>query len=232
MKILRCVTVLALLILSATIAKADGVTDPKFVVIGGGHSQQLTSPNDENFVINYSAGQTDPLPVSPCGFNYGTSSNTCALYDFINNSGVTWTGIQFEITGATGNIQNALLDEFHPGGFAADNTLDPYFTGSSATVNDAGDVVLSFFGTDETHPGILPATACNTDGCSGPGFFLPNSDIFVPLYDFGILVDVTGATTQGDSFAARGSATVPEPSSIFLLLAGSAMLGLFLNKRA
>lgn len=222
MKIVRWVTVVALLVLGANSALADGAGDPKMYTVGGGHSVAITSlTNDPNFVVNYVAGGTNPTPTVGCGQFGGTSDNTCIFTDFINNTGQAWSGISFLITGVGGHVtQNS---------FQVDNSLDPYFTTAALTSDLQGNAVLSFFGTDETHPGILPAVLICDGDCFLSGPFLGD----IPLFDFGILVDVTDAVSEGDSFSAQGSATaVPEPKSIVLLLAGAAVLGMLLSKRS
>ena len=64
-------------------------------------------------------------------------------------------------------------------------------------------------------------------------YFPGGGDFPVPEFDFGILVNVSDATQNGDSFTSQGTATpVPEPKSIVLTLAGAALLGVYLSKRA
>ena len=217
MKLLRCYAILVLLCLGSCVVMADGIGDPKFVPIGGGGSTILTSPTDPLFQITYTAGTT---PTVACGAFGGTSGNTCILNEFINDSGVAWKAIQFVITSATAGLM-----------FTADNSLDPYFTSDTVTTNTSGETVLSFFGTNATHPGILAATSCTSGDevvvCSGP--FI--DDTGIPAFDFGILVDVNDALTKGDSFTAQGTATpTPEPSTLLLLLAGGVVL--FFLKRS
>jgi hypothetical protein len=218
MKIVRYLAVIGFLILTANIALADSAGDPKMYTTGGGHSVPITSlTNDPNFVINYTAGIT---PTVDCATYGGVGGNTCIFTDFINNTGQAWTGISFLITGVGGDVtQNS---------FSVDNSLDPYFTTAAVSFNNAGQAILSFFGTDPTHPGILPAVLICDGDCFLSGPYLGD----IPLFDFGILTDVTDALNQGDSFSAQGSAAVPEPKTIVLLLAGAALVGLFVSKRA
>lgn len=219
MKIVRLATLVGFLILTANIALADGAGDPRFQTIGGGHSIVLTSPTDPAFQVNYAAGET----TGTCELG-GTEGGSCILVDFINNSGVTWSGIAITITGFTGNITQE--------SFTGDNVADPYFASFVQTTNALGQTVMSWSGIDEAHPGILPATSCDGDVCDGP-FFPGGGDFPVPEFDFGILVNVSDALQSGDSFTSQGTATpVPEPKSIFLTLAGAALLGLYLSKRA
>ena len=223
MKIVRWVAVAAFLVITANIALADGAGDPRFQTIGGGHSTVLTSPTDPAFQVNFTAGVT-PLVQEGCGFFGGNEGGSCILVDFINNSKVTWSGITITITGFTGDITQ--------GSFTGDNVADPYFASFAQTTNGLGQTVLSWSGIDGTHPGILPATSCDGNSCTGP-YFPGGGDFPVPEFDFGILVDVSGALQSGDSFTSQGTATtVPEPNSIVLTLAGAALLGLYLSKRA
>ena len=53
MKILRWAAFVGLLMLTANIALADGVGDPKFQTLGGGGSTEVVSLNDPNFQITY-----------------------------------------------------------------------------------------------------------------------------------------------------------------------------------
>ena len=219
MKFLRCYAILVLLCLCSCVVMADGIGDPKFTPIGGTGSTILTSPTDPLFKITYTAGTTPTVACSAFG---GTSENVCILDDFINNSEVAWKAIQFAITSATAGLS-----------FTADNSLDPYFTSAAVSTNTLGETVLSFSGTDATHPGILAATSCTSgEGgvvCTGP--FI--DDTGIKAFDFGILVDVNDALKTGDSFTAQGTATpTPEPSTLVLLLAGGVSLFFFYLKKS
>jgi hypothetical protein len=224
MKIVRWAAVVAFLILTANVVLADGVGDPKFQTIGGGHSTVLTPENiGTAFQITYVTSGPNPTPTVGCGAFGGTSGNTCILQDFINFTGNTFTSISFLITSASAGLS-----------FTSDPANDPYFTNTEVTTVD-GQTLISFFGTDETHPGILSATSVSCDpetgDCTGSGPYFPGGGDFpVPEFDFGILVDVSDA--PNGSFTAQGSAAVPEPKSIYLMLAGAALVGLFLSKRA
>lgn len=230
MKLVRWAAVVAFLALSANLALADGVGDPRFQTQGGGGSAIIDSlTGDPNFQVNYTAGIT---PLGSCASSGVTTTNTCFVTNFINHTGQTWTGISFLITSVGGQIgQNT---------FSADNTNDPYFTTASLSFDNLGRAILSFFGTDATHPGIQSADinefSCS-DGsgtCTGPPPFFPPGyeGPGINSFDFGILVDVETFINKGDSFTAQGSAAVPEPKSIFLLIAGAALVGYFLSKKA
>ena len=158
MKFLRCVVIFGLLSLSSYVAMADGVGDPRMTPIGGGNSTVLTSPTDPAFVISYTAGVT---PTVGCGtFDGSLSDNTCIdphSTDFINNSGVAWKAIQFDITSVAGDITQSSFSAIQ------DPAVDPYFLFASTTTNAAGDTILSFFGTDSTHlASCLPRAATVT----------------------------------------------------------------------
>jgi hypothetical protein len=230
MKIVRWAAVVAFLIITANLALADGVGDPRFQTIGGGGSGIVDSlTGDPNFVVNYTAGVTT---LGSCAASGVTTTNTCFVTNFINHTGQTWTSISFLITGVGGDITQD--------SFTADNTKDPYFLSAALNFDNLGRAILSFFGTDANHPGIQSADinefSCS-DGpetCTGPPPFIPfdTDGPAVSAFDFGILVDVENFTNPGDSFTAQGSAAVPEPKSIFLLIAGAALVGFFLSKRA
>jgi hypothetical protein len=217
MKVSRLLLVVFLAAASSSLALADGTSDPHMGPIGGTGSIILNSPTDPAFTFSYAAGVT---PTVNCADFGGTDGNTCidpSLTEFVNNSGETWTSLTIDITSSTGGLTFGCL--------AA--VSDPYFTTCASTTLSDGDQGVIFSGTDATHGGILPATSCGEEGCSGPT--IDDSDILA--YDFSILTDVTDATAQGDSFTAVGTAnTVPEPPAIFLVLAGAAVL--FLLKRS
>ena len=148
MKIVRWVTVVALLVLGANIALADSAGDPKMYTIGGGHSVPILSlTNDPNFVINYTTTGLNPTPTFDCGtpgFG-GTSGHACIFTDFINATGQAWSGISFLITGVGGHVtQNS---------FQVDNSLDPYFNSAIVAFNNSGQAILSFSGIDDDAPG-------------------------------------------------------------------------------
>jgi hypothetical protein len=220
---LRCCLILILLGLSSSAALANSIPDPGFSLGGGGHSIILISPNDPAFKINYVAGTT---PTVDCGTSFGTPGHRCIdpfFTDFTNNTHQTFTAISFDIT----KINPSSL------AFSCDNTVDPYFDNCSSTIDPiTGHPVITFSGTT-THPGILPADSCVPridlpPLCSGPT--TTSGDTRILLYDFLVLVDVNDALAVGDTFLATGSATVPEPPSVLLALAGGMLL--FLFKRA
>ncbi len=217
-KSLRCCLILILLGLSSSAALADGMPDPGFG-LGGGHTTTvLTSPTDPAFAIHYLFGTT---VTGACGtpFNTGTA---CFSTNFINDTGMTFTSISFDITAHTAGLV-----------FSCNNTGDPYFDTCNTTTDPiTGDPVITFSGIT-THPGILPATSCTTQiegppttPCTGPS----TNEGTLLLYDFAVINDVSDAQAIGDFYDAKGTATVPEPSSVLLVLAGGMLL--FLCKRS
>jgi hypothetical protein len=221
-KSLRCCLILTLLGLSSSAALADGIPDPNFGLAGGHTTTVLTSPTDPAFIIDYAKGTTT---TAACGPPY-SGHIACFSADFINDTGQTFTSISFDITAHTVGLH-----------FFCNNAGDPYFDNCNATTDPiTGDPVISFFGTT-THPGILPATSCGppafeggppTAPCAGPTTTIGDST--VNLYDFAVINDVSDAQTAGDFYHAQGSATVPEPPSVLLVLAGG-MLLLFIRSQ-
>jgi hypothetical protein len=213
-KSLRCCLILILLGLSSSAALADGIPDPGFG-LGGGHTTTvLTSPTDPAFAIHYLFGTTATAPCSPPPF---TGTN-CFSTNFINDTGMTFSSIRFDITAHTAGLV-----------FSCNNTGDPYFDNCNTTTDPiTGDPVITFFG-NTTHPGILPATSCTpseggpTTPCTGPS----TNEGTLLLYDFAVINDVSDAQHAGDFYDAKGTATVPEPSSVLLVLAGGMLLFLF-----
>lgn len=225
MKIARWILVVALALVSVSVARADGI-DPRFVPIGGNNSIIINSLNDFSaFTFSYTFGTT---PTVDCGQVAGTFSDadlTCidptqTELDFINNTGQTWTSITLELVNVTGGLTFTGID---------DSELDPYFLNTASGILENGNPFVSFFGTDATHLGILPAFGC-PDGpstCTGPTRGEGEFDT-LKLYEFSILADVSDALHEGDSFTANGSATAaPEPASILLALAGGLILFFF-----
>jgi hypothetical protein len=221
-KSLRCCLILILLGLSSTAALANGI-DPKFVPIGGTGSVILHSPNDPAFTFAYVGGVT---PTTDCGnvssafFDLGQTciDPTFTNTEFINDSGQAWTSITLEFT----SISPSTL-AFSPTDNA--NSVDPYFNNSTSGILDNGHPFVTFFGIDATHPGILPTTNNCPDGpstCTGP----TANDGTLYLYDFAILSDVSDSVLTGN-WTLTGSATVPEPPTVLLVLVGVLLLFLF-----
>ncbi len=114
--------------------------------------------------------------------------------DFINNS--QWLGQAFQYDLRVWAVHYV---------FTADNERDPYFATWRQSTNDLGQTVLSFFGTDDIHPGILP---CNRTATA------TSLRTYVHVWrrvrgaihssTLAILVDVIDAQHIGDSFTAQG----------------------------
>jgi hypothetical protein len=139
MKFLRYVVIFGLLSLSSYVAMADGVGDPRMTPIGGGRSTVLTSPTDPAFVISYTATVT---PTVGCGaFDGSLSDDTCIdphFTDFVNNSGVAWKAIQFDITSVAGDITQSA-------GAIQDPQSIPFY--SPARLQALLEIRSEFFGT-------------------------------------------------------------------------------------
>src|SRR5262249_54915869 len=129
-----------------------------------------------------------------------------------------WTSITLELVNVTGGLTFTGID---------DTFLDPYFTNTESGIDEEGNAFVRFFGTDETHQGILSAFSCpdGPESCTGP---MSDPELGHRLYEFSILTDVSDALYQGQSFTALGSATgAPEPASILFAIAGGLLLFAF-----
>jgi hypothetical protein len=192
-----------LLVLVAFFAVACSVTlatgtDPVMKLGGGGGSQVLTTPT-------FSFSFTQPTPALSTFF-----------VDFINNTGQNEAALNLLITGSPGLV------------FSCNNSIDPYFTNCGTTVQNNGNFLISFFGTDATHLGIPFATLVTcADGSQRLEDAGSTSCTAIPqLSDFGITVDLQGMTS-GQSFSVAGTMVAPEPSSLALLLAGALLFLLY-----
>jgi len=226
MHISRWILGLILLGVFSSGAKADSV-DPKFVPIGGCCSVVINSINDFSaFTFSYQFGTTATTDCGNVNNSFNDAGFTCidpthTNLSFINNTHQTWTSLTLEFT----NISGALI--FSPTDNA--NTIDPYFNNSRSGIDPITEnPFVTFFGLDATHGGILPAFSCDGDVCDGPRA----DDGTLRLYDVSILADVTDAQHTGDAFTANGSATVPEPPTVLLALAGGLLLFLFKRSSA
>ena len=84
-------------------------------------------------------------------------ASTRTPQDFINNSGVAWKAIQFEITSVAGDITQSSFSAIQ------DPSVDPYFLFASTTTNTAGHTILSFLApTVRTLASCLPRAATVT----------------------------------------------------------------------
>ena len=209
---------LILLGLSSSLAMADSV-DPKFVPIGGGGSIILDSPTDPAFQFSFT--KNGSVGTVGCGSFGGPSDNQCinpSNTEFVNNSGQAWNSITLEVTQQSLGLLFTAFDNA--------NAIDPYFNNSASGFLLNGNAFVTFFGTDETHPGILSAYSC-PDGpstCTGPTQGEGEGQLL--LYDFAILSDVTDMA-DGQSFTVQGTATVPEPATVLLALGAGLLLFLF-----
>lgn len=177
-------------------------TDPVMKLGGGGTSEVLTTDT-----FSFSFTQTNPPQSS-------------FFIDFINNTGQNIIALDLLITGSTGLV------------FSCDNTIDPYFTGCSTSLQDNGQYLIVFSGLDETHLGIPFATSvvCS-DGEIGFEDDGGSTCTATPiLSDFGITVGVTDMA-PGQNFSVAGTMIAPEPSSLAMVLAGGLLFLLYRRTR-
>jgi hypothetical protein len=205
-KIPRWCLTLILLGLSCSAGYADGV-DPGVKLQGGGDATGLFSPNDPNFTFTV------------FGSNF-TAVGQSEEFDFINFTNQQVIGV---------NLVATLL----PGTPTLTYVPDPiseYFTMSQVTPLSPTVTLISFSdpNTGEGGFGGIPfATDFGEGSCDGPrscSTSTPGADFGVVITDInGDLVDLAGR--QG--FTVQGTLLVPEPSTIFLVLAAGVLLFLF-----
>jgi hypothetical protein len=187
---------------------ADG-TDPVFKLSGGGGSTPLTS-DSFSFTV-------DPANEFTCG------SDVCVSLDFINDTGAT--------------VKE--LDLNAPAGFtfSCNPTGDPYFNNCSPQSPTAGPTTLSFFGLDESHPGILSAgsVSCGAgDDANGPDGDSDDTNCTAnngSASDFLITIDLGAAGAITNSFNVQGT-LVPAAEPGTLVLVFAAGLGFLALKRS
>jgi hypothetical protein len=205
-KIARWCLTLILLGLSCSVGYADGV-DPGVKLQGGGDATGLFSPTDANFAFTV------------LGSDF-TSIGQSEEFDFINFTNQVAIGV---------NLVATLL----PGTPTLTYVCDPsseYFTMCQVTSLSPGVTLISFSdpNTGEGGFGGIPfATDFGEGSCDGAH----SCSTSTPGADFGVVVtDINGDLVnlgQGQGFKVQGTLLVPEPSTIFLVLAGGLLLFLF-----
>jgi hypothetical protein len=197
LKFSRLLFLLALVGLTATVAMADAI-DPT-VVIRQVDPPPPTSVTDPFGSFGVFATQKDPIQA------------------FQNNTGITLLSISVTLFGIPP------LD-FSPGDQIPDPELElpnefPFLF-ATKTVNGDGSTTLAFFGTDETHLGLL-SSVCNPDSD------MDADDCVGPIYG----IEFDGIPTN--AFVV-GVATVsaPEPGTLLLLSAGCVGIAAWRKRRA
>ena len=203
MKIARWCLTLILLGLSCSVGYADGV-DPGVKLQGGGDATGLFSPNDPNFAFTV------------LGSDFKTIGQS-EEFDFINFTNQLAIGV---------NLIATLL----PGTPTLTYVCDPsseYFTMCQVTPLSPGVTEISFSdpNTGEGGFGGIPfATDFGDGSCDG----VHACSTSTPGADFGVVVtDINGDLVNlgpGQGFQVQGTLLVPEPSTIFLILAGGVLL--------
>jgi hypothetical protein len=165
-------------------------------------------------------------PVFKLGGGGGSEVLTSDSFSFtVNQSDAVNGFVSFDFINDTGALIQE-LDLLAPGGFvfSCDNAGDPYFNACSPTSPTPGPTTLSFFGVDETHPGIPTATEVFCPEESN------NCTADVAASDFLITVGVSDMPV-GSSFSVEGT-LVPaaEPSTLLMVLAAG--LGFLVVKRS
>ena len=205
MKLSRWFVVLVLLGLSSSTALADGL-DPVMKLGGSNLSTGLVSGNDLNFTFT----------VHGSDF---TGVGQTEQFDFINATGQTAMGVDLLVTLLSGTPSLT---------FSCENVSGSgYFTGCSVTPLSSTQTLISFFGPDTGEGGFGGIPNAPDMTCDG----IHSCSTETAGADFGVFVtDVNGdlfTLGQGQGFAVQGTLSVPEPSTVLLLLAGVVLLFLF-----
>jgi hypothetical protein len=189
LKMTRWILLLVLVAFTSSSALADGV-DPVFKLLGGTHSTPIL--HDGTFTF--------------------TASNTTAttqtfLFDFVNWSGSTATSLTLSFLISPLNLLISV------------DAANPFFTQANVVPPSelGGLYVINFFGTDETHPGILSQV------CTGPDF--DADDCTGGGADF--TLSIAGVPPGG---FISGTGRLPEPSTGFSLLIGMAGIALAFSR--
>lgn len=214
-KILRSYVILIILGLSSTAALADGIPDPGVKVGGGALSTGLFSPTDSNFKFTFNAGDITTVG----GFKD---------FDFINATGLLAVGMNLTVT---------LKEGTTPLTFFCDPSNN-YFTDCTpqspgTTLSGIGDSLLIRFFTPNTEGfGGLPFATDLTspeqcDGIHNCSTETNGADFFIRIIDAGGDLANIPLTKGTPVFEVTGILTVPEPSTILLVLTGGVLLFLF-----
>ena len=197
MKFSRLLFLLALVGLTATVAMAD--------------------PIDPTVVIR----QVDPPPPTSVTDPFGSfgvfATQLSPIQAFQNNTGITLISISVTLFGIPP------LD-FTPGEQIPNPELElpnefPFLF-ANRIVNADGSVTLNFFGTDETHLGLLtsvcdPNSDMDADDCTGP------------IYG----IEFTGIP-KGAFVVGVATVSAPEPATLLLLSAGFVGIAALRKRRA
>jgi hypothetical protein len=208
-KITRLLVLVAFFGIFSTVALADSTNDPVFKLGGGGGSEVLTT-DTFTFTVN---------PMNEVSCNDG---HECVSFDFINFTHAT--------VGALNFVAPATFS------YSCDPSGDPYFnncTPQSPSTIGTGTTTISFFGLDDTHPGILSANSISgscdndNDNDADDNCIADNGS----ASDFLITIDlgIQGAITT--PFSVQGT-MVPAPESGTLLLVLAGGLGFLALKRS
>lgn len=133
MKVLKLVALVALVVLAASVARAD-VIDPTVII-------RQVDPTP--------VAITDPNGTIPLAFS--ASQNIFALQ---NDTGTLLYSLSLTLFG----FPQGLDFNFDPA-----NVTQGIFSSFAKTPNPDGSQTLLFFGVDNTHTGLLPSTGCNAD---------------------------------------------------------------------
>lgn len=207
MKTIRFLLVLAVLVLSSDLARADS-SDPQMKLQQATRSTGLFSPSDPNFAFDVHGG------ISPQEF------------DFINATGLTATAVDLLVTPFSNNTATLAFACVAP---------NVYFLDCSPTTPQTGQTLIRFFNPNHGEGGFggipFATDLTSPDQCDG----IANCSTTTPGADFGVVVEDLAGTTDlsglpsDQGFHVQGRLEVPEPSTILLALMGGVLI--FLSRR-
>lgn len=133
MKALKLVVLLAVVVLAASVAKAD-VIDPTVII------RQVDPPP---------VAITDPNATIPLAFSANQN-----IFAFQNDTGSLLNALSLTLFG----FPQGLDFNFDPSNFE-----QGIFSSFAKTQNQDGSQTLLFYGIDDSHTGLLPSTGCSVD---------------------------------------------------------------------
>lgn len=157
--------------------------------------------------------QVDPPPVAitdPNGSIPLTASAGQNVFAFQNDAGQTLISLSLTLFGFPQGLDFTF----------GENPGDGIFSMWSKTVNPDGSQTLHFFGTDDSHTGLLPSEGCNVDNDGDA------DDFCGPVYT----VEFDGIPV-GDFVFGVATVSTPEPGTLLLLSSGLVGLAALRRRR-
>ncbi len=195
-----------------------------------GPGQSQVAANGDILVNNYYGG--DVYAYSPTGTPLGIFSNPGlqrAYFSTLDSNGNLYISDPFdgvvEKISPTGIVEGAYIHQAGVGGFTFDSKGDLFACVFGAFTSDGRDKVVEFSPTG-TYMGVVTETGLNTPTGIEIG---PNGNLFVAnangnsITEYttsGQYLGVSADTGMNDPIGIAFTASVPEPSSVILLLVG------------